>query len=145
MLIWRPNQIIERDKIDHSKLNFVSGTILSDRKGTATCRAERSQNEDILAHKAFEDSFSCIYTDEKDYLPLCPVRPNHKQDSVILPEALVFPWKTELFKGKLENVALLDLILLDEKRKPMWTFSSPIVFRKMGMDFRLHCCSMGLS
>ncbi|KAJ8303012.1 hypothetical protein KUTeg_019408 [Tegillarca granosa] len=42
----------------------------------------------------------------------------------ILDKDLVFPWKTDAFKGKVKNVTWLDVTMTDEKNKVFWAVSS---------------------
>lgn len=39
-------------------------------------------------------------------------------------EEFVYPWKTDMFKGKVKDVAILDLTMLDEGNNIFWTASS---------------------
>lgn len=69
-----------------------------------------------------------------EVIPLSLIRATHKGDSVILPEAVNFPWKTELFVGKIPNLGILDLSLRDEFQKVIFEVSSPIQFTPLVTD-----------
>ena len=65
-------------------------------------------------------------------MPLTLIRPSRNEDSVILSEAVSFPWKTELFVGKIPNLAVLDLTLRDEFKKVLFDVTFPIFFKPLG-------------
>ncbi|XP_046562923.1 F-box only protein 15-like [Haliotis rubra] len=54
------------------------------------------------------------------------IRKDHTGDHVIIPKQFSLPWKTDLFKGIIKNIAWLDLTLLDERETVFWSFSSPL-------------------
>ncbi|XP_064599123.1 F-box only protein 15-like [Liolophura sinensis] len=54
------------------------------------------------------------------------IRPDYSSDHSIISQKIVLPWKTDAFKGRLENVTILDMTILDEQGHPFWCLSSPV-------------------
>ncbi|XP_052817514.1 F-box only protein 15-like [Mya arenaria] len=75
-----------------------------------------SQQFNSLACKkeSLESGFAC--------LPL--IRKDHHCDHVILQKKIQFPWKTDAFRGIVENVVWIDVVVLDERKEPFWCVSS---------------------
>ncbi|KAL8590040.1 hypothetical protein ACOMHN_007065 [Nucella lapillus] len=70
-----------------------------------------------------------------------------RHDSVVdhtpLEKSLCLPWRTELFKGSVENMAWLDVTVLDEQGEVFFTVSSPVrAYRPsvQGSDFEYEEC-----
>ncbi|XP_041376319.1 F-box only protein 15-like [Gigantopelta aegis] len=61
-----------------------------------------------------------------DYASFILIRKHFTIDHVIITKNLNLPWKTELFKGILKNVAWLDIVMLDERNEVFWAVSSLI-------------------
>ncbi|XP_069112689.1 F-box only protein 15-like isoform X2 [Argopecten irradians] len=55
------------------------------------------------------------------YAQFILIEPHERQ---IINKAIVFPWKTEAFKGKIKNACWLDITVIDETGEVFWTVSS---------------------
>ncbi|XP_048741476.2 F-box only protein 15-like isoform X2 [Ostrea edulis] len=59
---------------------------------------------------------------EGGYAIFTVVRPDQRLKISL--EDFIYPWKTDAFKGKVKDVAVLDLTMLDEENMVFWTTSS---------------------
>ncbi|XP_071957381.1 F-box only protein 15-like [Antedon mediterranea] len=55
------------------------------------------------------------------------IREDKATDHSATSKKLSLPWKTEIFKGIIQNVCIMDVTLHDEFKEVMWTVSSPVV------------------
>ncbi|KAL3859194.1 hypothetical protein ACJMK2_009423 [Sinanodonta woodiana] len=66
------------------------------------------------------------------------IRRDFTSDHVILPKKLNFPWKTEAFKGTIENGIWLDVTIMDEKKEIFWHKSSAVKISSQMMQSNLN-------
>ncbi|XP_072013224.1 F-box only protein 15-like [Amphiura filiformis] len=74
--------------------------------------------------------FTNLHCEKEDigdgFVHLIPVRPDVVTDHTFTNKKLTLPWKTDIFKGIVQNLCILDMTLLDEFKSPMWTVSNPV-------------------
>ncbi|XP_055892003.1 F-box only protein 15-like [Biomphalaria glabrata] len=59
-----------------------------------------------------------------------PVRKEDKMTHITCLKEINFPWKTNLFKGVVKDVGILDITLLDERGEPFWTVTSCVAVKQ---------------
>ncbi|GFS00710.1 F-box only protein 15 [Elysia marginata] len=83
--------------------------------------------------KILECKFSDLHTNKDslvgDFAEFHPVRKHDKMSHITCLKDISFPWRTSLFKGIVQNVAILDMTLLDEGGEPFWTVTGMISFQ----------------
>ncbi|KAK3761183.1 hypothetical protein RRG08_022583 [Elysia crispata] len=83
--------------------------------------------------KILECKFSDLHTSKDilagDFAVFYPVHKNDKLSHVTCLRDISFPWRTSLFKGIIQNVAILDMTLLDEGGEPFWTATGMVSFQ----------------
>ncbi|XP_045193371.2 F-box only protein 15-like [Mercenaria mercenaria] len=81
-----------------------------------------------LRNSIWSQQFTCLSCKKENIgtgfavFPL--IRKDYHSDHVILQKKLQFPWKTDAFRGIIENVAWIDVTVLDERNEPFWCISS---------------------
>ena len=55
------------------------------------------------------------------------------------PKKMTLPWKTDLFKGILHHLCMLDLTLLDEESNPVWTVRWASLTLSLSVRILAHC------
>ncbi|CAL1545188.1 unnamed protein product [Lymnaea stagnalis] len=83
-----------------------------------------------MRQKLLDCKFTDLYTKKGSlvggfavYNPVCK---DDKMTHIACVKEITFPWKTNLFKGVVQAVGILDVIMLDERGEPFWTISSAI-------------------
>ncbi|KAK3610014.1 hypothetical protein CHS0354_032361 [Potamilus streckersoni] len=66
------------------------------------------------------------------------IRRDVPSDHAMLPKKLNFPWKTEAFKGTVENGIWLDVTVMDEKKEIFWHKSSAVKITSQMMQSNLN-------
>ncbi|GFO02707.1 endonuclease-reverse transcriptase [Plakobranchus ocellatus] len=85
--------------------------------------------------KILECKFCDLFTSKEalsgNFAVFHPVRKDDKMTHVTCLKDICFPWRTSLFKGIIQNVAILDMTLLDEGGEPFWTATGMISFQTL--------------
>ncbi|XP_071477758.1 F-box only protein 15-like [Diadema antillarum] len=64
------------------------------------------------------------------HIRLTPVRGDVVTDHSYSSKRIQFPWKTDVFKGIVQDFAILDCTLYDEFQQPIWCVSCPVVIEE---------------
>ncbi|XP_077868987.1 F-box only protein 15-like [Saccoglossus kowalevskii] len=64
------------------------------------------------------------------YARLVPIRSDVTYDHSYTNKKIHLPWKTDVFKGIVQDMCILDVILLDEHKNPMWSISNPVKLKR---------------
>ncbi|XP_060595704.1 F-box only protein 15-like [Ruditapes philippinarum] len=126
------NQLVQRCLLGSSDIPYDIGTHkvipddidssygLHDYQCTVEIRTSRNS--------IWSQQFNCLSCKKENIgsgfavFPL--IRKDYHCDHVILQKKLQFPWKTDAFRGIVENVAWIDVTVLDERGEPFWCISS---------------------
>ncbi|XP_077983284.1 F-box only protein 15-like [Glandiceps talaboti] len=57
---------------------------------------------------------------------LVPIRSDVTYDHSYTNKKINLPWKTDVFKGIVQDMCILDVTVLDDQNTPMWCLSSPV-------------------
>ncbi|KAH9509473.1 hypothetical protein Btru_045989 [Bulinus truncatus] len=83
-----------------------------------------------MRQRLLECKFTDLFTSKSQlndgFAVFNPVRKDDKMTHWSCPKEINFPWKTNLFKGVVKNVGILDVTLLDERGEPFWAVTSCI-------------------
>lgn len=154
-----PGLLIARYKVDHELAfvmcvlhyhNLVSRCLSGTADRCWVSPRRRAPQDDIDPHyglhgyscvlilrntrqKILECKFSDLHTSRNqlgnDFAEFYPVRKDDKMSHITCLRDISFPWRTSLFKGIVQNVAILDMTLLDEGGEPFWTVTGMVTFQ----------------
>ncbi|XP_033117239.1 F-box only protein 15-like [Anneissia japonica] len=78
----------------------------------------------------WSQQFRFLHTSKSDlndgFAKLVLIRDDVMEDHSSTIKKLSLPWKTEIFKGIVQDLCIMDLTLHDEFKETMWTVSSPV-------------------
>ncbi|XP_059171182.1 F-box only protein 15-like [Physella acuta] len=83
-----------------------------------------------MRQKLLDCKFTHLHTTkqmlENGFASFNPVHKDDKMSHVACIKDIALPWKTNLFKGIIKDVGILDITLLDERGEPFWTVASAV-------------------
>ncbi|XP_074661677.1 F-box only protein 15-like [Tubulanus polymorphus] len=81
-----------------------------------------------------------------DHVCLSPIDAMDNVYHQVLSKKLNFPWKTDLFKGIMQDMCIMDVTVLDKHELPIWTISSPVSIRQsaQNIDFEFEGDKRGI-
>uniref|UniRef100_A0A2C9M598 F-box domain-containing protein n=1 Tax=Biomphalaria glabrata TaxID=6526 RepID=A0A2C9M598_BIOGL len=125
------SQVCKRwHKVANDKLISYDGNICHRGLHGYTCvLLVRNMRQKLLECK-FVDLFTTKNKLNGGFAVFNPVRKGDKMTHITCLKEINFPWKTNLFKGVVKDVGILDITLLDERGEPFWTVTSCVAVKQ---------------
>ncbi|XP_033626370.1 F-box only protein 15-like [Asterias rubens] len=95
-----------------------------------TCIVELRNQRSNFWGQQFKNVHCCEQNREGRFVRLIPVRPDVMSDHSFTSKKLQLPWKSDLFKGIVQDFCILDVTLHDEFLQPFWCISCPVAVKE---------------
>ncbi|XP_038069921.1 F-box only protein 15-like isoform X2 [Patiria miniata] len=95
-----------------------------------TCVVELRNQRSVLWGQQFKNVHCVKQQKEEGFARLTPVQPDVISDHSYASKKLQLPWKSDLFKGIVQDFCILDVTIHDEFLKPFWCLSCPVKVAK---------------
>ncbi|XP_022092006.1 F-box only protein 15-like isoform X2 [Acanthaster planci] len=95
-----------------------------------TCIVELRTQRSVIWGQQFKNVHCSKTQKEERFARLVPIRPDVISDHSYASKKMQLPWKSDLFKGIVQDFCILDVTMHDEFLKPFWCISCPVTVEK---------------